>query len=260
MTRLRDNLSKTPRGGFTLLELILSVGIALGLLAVALFFYAQSSRLRADLMEETGRIRVARLALDRIARELQAASPAAPFHGTATELSFASFEDRLPRSPDAPPAGSFRIRWSFPPDLSTGAVPALTWSVEPAVPPRASQEDAAAADTAMGLPAETPPDETTNAAPPQAGRERFETVQFARFRYFNGQDWVEEWPGPQPPSGVEITLAIRPLPDQADPAMLTIPEGLEEDVFRRVVALPAARAGAEAESAGSETPGAANPL
>ncbi len=77
------------RGGFTLLEVVLALGIALGLLAVVLFFYQQAGRLRDATLTETSRLAAIRLTMDRLATQLRTACPLpGAFSGGPQEIEF----------------------------------------------------------------------------------------------------------------------------------------------------------------------------
>ena len=59
--------------GFTLLEVVLAVTIAIGIMVIALYFYQQSSTLRKEALEEMDRITAVRLVMDRLSSELRCA-------------------------------------------------------------------------------------------------------------------------------------------------------------------------------------------
>src|SRR5205085_11151267 len=56
---------------FTLIEVVLAIVIAVGMLVVVLFFYQQAADLRTQLLQETEHLSVARLLMDRITGELR---------------------------------------------------------------------------------------------------------------------------------------------------------------------------------------------
>ena len=83
-------LSHSP--GFTLLEVVLAITIAIGLLLVAMTFYQQSTSLRGQLMEEAERLSAVRQVMDRLAADLRVA-PAhdrVGFTGDSNSLRFAT--------------------------------------------------------------------------------------------------------------------------------------------------------------------------
>ena len=73
--------------GFTLIEVILAIVIALAILVVVLHFYQQATNLREQVIAETEKVGAARLLMDRITGELRSALPewslAPAFIGTA---------------------------------------------------------------------------------------------------------------------------------------------------------------------------------
>lgn len=83
-----------PSAAFTLVEVLLGIFIAVGMLLAVLYLYRQSADLRAQLMEETERLMAVRLVMDRLTTELRCAhAPATaryPFVGQATTLQFAT--------------------------------------------------------------------------------------------------------------------------------------------------------------------------
>ena len=78
--------------GFTLLEVMIAVLIACGLLVVVLFYYHQAANLREALLKESSRITSVRLLLDRITAELRTAVPGSDLYpglsGSSNELRF----------------------------------------------------------------------------------------------------------------------------------------------------------------------------
>src|SRR5690242_975787 len=65
--------SVKARRAFTLVEVVLAIVIALGILVVLLFFYQQATNLRTQAIEQTERISAVRLLMDRITSELRTA-------------------------------------------------------------------------------------------------------------------------------------------------------------------------------------------
>ena len=93
-----SNSQNLRRGrlGFTLLEVVLAVTIAIGIMVVALYFYEQSTRLRKDALEEMDRITAVRLVMDRLSSELRCAVPGsdllAGVKGSASSIEFIRLE------------------------------------------------------------------------------------------------------------------------------------------------------------------------
>ena len=59
-------------------------------------------------------------------------------------------------------------------------------------------------------------------------------IQFVRFRYWDGTEWLEEWLDQGLPLAIEVALGERPLPEGVEPAQY------EYELARRVVSLPTA--------------------
>lgn len=227
------------RRAFTLIEVVLAMGITLGILAVVLFFYQQSERLRGQLLEETSRISAARLVMDRLAFELATAQRCEllgmGLRGSADTLQFARLEASPPASLTNAPA-AFPFRWityslsrSTNADQPAGLVraeePLSRKSAEPVV-----AEDLASADEPSPLRHDLIPNTR---------------LQFARFRYWNGADWQESWSAPNLPAGVEISLGAEALPPDVTG------EGYPFELYRRIVHLPNGSAGSGPNLAGA---------
>src|SRR5688572_24203718 len=77
---------------FTLVEVLLAVGIVAGLLVVVLFFYQQAAQLRTELLVDAERSSSARLLMERLTTELRTARAhtfyEVPLVGHATYLQF----------------------------------------------------------------------------------------------------------------------------------------------------------------------------
>ncbi len=94
--RRGDVFNRFSMSGFTLLEVILAVTIAIGIMTVALYFYQQSSTLRKQALEEMERIAAVRLVMDRLGMELRCAvngSELLPgLSGTSSSIEFTRLE------------------------------------------------------------------------------------------------------------------------------------------------------------------------
>lgn len=88
------------RAGFTLVEVLLGVFIAVGMLLVLLYFYQKAAELRAQLMEQTERLMAVRLVMERLTSDLRCAhGPATarfPCVGEATGLQFVTTSSTRP--------------------------------------------------------------------------------------------------------------------------------------------------------------------
>jgi type II secretory pathway pseudopilin PulG len=219
------------RGAFTLVEVLLAVGIIAGLLVVVLFFYQQAARLRTELLADAERSSAARLLMERLTSELRTARThtfyEVPLVGDSTYLQFIAV--------DLPSQGSWtgeRLgRISRPESdlklVSYGAevspedtnVVGLARAEEPLVELRSAVS------------------ETTVVAPGTETNSHSvlitEAFRYIRFRYWDGYDWLESWSETFLPKGVEVTLGGEPMP-----AELETPEEYPYEVFRRVIYLP----------------------
>jgi type II secretory pathway pseudopilin PulG len=96
---------------FTLVEVILAISIAIGILVVALFFHSQASHLRAQLLDESDRIAAIRLVMERLTAELRSAfeQPQYGFTGDATRPRCPAVS---PPQRRAPTCVSFPTTWA----------------------------------------------------------------------------------------------------------------------------------------------------
>ena len=167
----------TRRGGFTLLEVVLALSIAIALLVVVLYYYQQAARLRDSTLEATAGLAAVRLCMDRLGTELRTASTQpGSFRGGPQELEFLLCDLPEP-STDAPseaagetftPLPLRRIRYALP----TGEDPTATSSLmrtETALTTSAST--AAASDDPSALAPWTTPAEPTGPTVPLAPSE-----------------------------------------------------------------------------------------
>jgi len=228
--------------GFTLLEVILAVVIAAGLLIVAMSFYQRAADLRRQLLEESERLATIRLLMDRMSGDLRTAF-AEPRQGFVGGSDFMRFVH----------AGS-----PTPMNITEGALKLVTYSV---------------ITNAQGTNAvvlgfnriETPLVEmrlptATNAEPVafHGGMDPVATVtnrveepltraiRYVHFRYFDGSLWRDAWDGADLPLGVEVTFGAEPQPAEE--------EEYPYDVFQRVIYLPAGRVSSVLDNLSIETP------
>jgi prepilin-type N-terminal cleavage/methylation domain-containing protein len=245
--------------GFTLLEVVLALSIALGLLVVVLYYYQQASVLRDSILRSTAGLAAVRLCLDRLGTELRTASgQPGDFRGGPQEIEFLHCD--LPEPANAVPGEVSteteprfplrRIRYalSIAGEASDDSGLLRTEEFVAVTPPAAAAEDQSFASP--GAPPDLPPDtndvwaaesatevdEGTRLTTsfPSAGVPALTIpeLRYLRLRYWDGAAWQESWSASTLPRGVEITLALEALPDDA------APESLPAEVFRRVIALP----------------------
>jgi type II secretory pathway component PulJ len=212
-------------GGFTLLEVILAVALAVAVVAAAFAFYRRALQVREAIITEVEVAAAERAIMGHLTSELRSAM-ADPFvssgiTGSAGEIQFA-----------------------------TVVVPGPTaWAVrnvtdEPITPERDLQlvgyrlrthEDQQGQVVIDGLERAC----KTLVSPPTAEEGTGVTtalmsprIQFLYFRYWDGASWAEGWPGGDLPGAVEITLGLKPLPENV------LPQDYPYPTFRRVVFVP----------------------
>ncbi|MCZ7640280.1 MAG: hypothetical protein M5U12_32025 [Verrucomicrobia bacterium] len=90
--RVQEEPAPPPRPlpqGFTLLEVVLALSIAIALLVVVLYYYQQAARLRDSTLTATAGLAAVRLCMDRLGTELRTASTQpGTFRGGPQELEF----------------------------------------------------------------------------------------------------------------------------------------------------------------------------
>jgi len=224
---------------FTLVEMLLAISIAVGMLIVALLFYRQAADLRSQILAESERLATVRLLLDRIAVDLRTAGPSSGFgQEFRGETGLMSFNRAASVVGSAGPGGAVgeRVRITFTTVLSNEGTNRTVRGVdrlEESESVEAARPVGAGALASLDLPALTTlnsPNSVTNAvADPLT-----ELVRFLHFRYWNGAQWVEEWTNGPSPAGVEVVLGFDPLPEGASSAEYPFEQ------FRRVVFLPTA--------------------
>jgi prepilin-type N-terminal cleavage/methylation domain-containing protein len=217
--------------GFTLVEVILAVGIIAGLLVVVLFFYQQAARLRTELLVDAERSSSARLLMERLTAELRTARThtfyEVPLVGDSTYLQFIAVDlpsqsawtgDRLGRV-SRPESDLKLVSYGAEVSLEDTNIVGLARSEEPLIELRT-----ALPETAVVLPgAETNKSNSILIT---------DAFRFIRFRYWDGHDWVESWSETYLPKGVEVTLGSEPMPADLET------EEYPYEIFRRVIYLP----------------------
>ena len=252
---------RNVRAAFTLVEVILAIGLATALLLIALVYYRQAADLRGQILRESERFSTLRLALDRLAGDLRAAQPhASPgneFSGDSTSLRFIKAAltslpkaeetnagaDNLANSTGADASDLVRVSFMTltRADGTNVEISALDRTEEPLSPPSASPSVPFSTNSlslALPDPTNSPPGQTHHFFEPFA-----EGVRFVRFRYWNGTAWQDAWTNAAPPPGVEIVLAMQTLPNDAPP------DTFPPVAFRRVVFLPGGVAQASLDAA-----------
>ena len=247
------------RTAFTLLEVLLAVVIATGLLSTAMYFYQKSSRFRSDLILETERIASARLILNRMSTELRSTlhHPVRNigFKGGSNWVEFlkteipseASWAMSTENSSSSayPEAGYRLIRYEL----------AMKNVIDTGLDNTANREmienlnldnnsDVAPGGDFPSLKQGDAIDRTerrlltAKASTNSLATVRIEPVRitdqlkFMQLRYLNNGNWAENWGGPNPPAGIEISLGIDPL------SVTNLLEEYTNHVYRRIVRIP----------------------
>ena len=244
--RATQQPARQRRNGFTLLEVILALSIAIGLLVVALYFYQQAAELRTQLLQESERLSTVRLLLDRITTDLRTAyaQPQQGFTGNATSMRFIR-TDVLSRMAwmaslpgrSAPVETDLKIV-SY--GITTGVegtnqvVGGIT-RVEQALIEKTGRKEKQKLEEV--IPAPDVPAAGSNvvdsaATSKPAVEPLTDALHFVSFWYWDGAEWSETWDSPDLPRGVEVTLGAEPLPAGLDPLEYPF------EIFQRVIYLP----------------------
>lgn len=234
MTQLRAS-----RSGFTLVEMVLAIGIAVGILMVALYFYQQSARLRSHMLEESERLAAARLLLDRLTTDLRCAmaQPMESFQGGSSSLRFvkAGLSGRSAR------AGASDLQIvSYTTTTAREGTNTVVTGVSRTEEPMGAK--AKPATTNLFTPNLTPSVNLAGAAlsPPiadasnvvnQAAAPMTELVRYLHFSYWDGTGWIGNWSSRQLPLGVMVTIAFDSVPEGLEA------EDMDVEIYRRVIDL-----------------------
>ncbi len=232
---------------FTLVEVILAIFIALGILVVLLYFYQQATDLRSQVLQQTENIAAARLILDRLTGDLRTAQPDPAFGdgfiGSSNSIqfikadvpSFAAWTGGTLGRSAFPVTDLKTVRYRLESGDDTNVV-GLVRSEEPRVPRR----QVVALDDLEGTNAVAPAE-----LPPVLGE-----IRFLQFRFWSGTNWLTSWAGSGCPEAVEISLGPEALTNGVEETEMPV------DIFRRIVYLgahalakgPTAPTGADADA------------
>ena len=219
--KCRQN-NEGSRDGFTLIEVVIAISLAIGIMFVLLFFYNQAANLRGQLMQQADRLSTVRLLMDRITMELRTARMHAFYEAVFLgDTQFIQFARTDLVSPNAWKQGE-RVS-SAQTDLKLVRYSANADTNAPGL----YREEEALAETRKVRSASV----TVDIEPVKKPEPLSEEIRYVHFRYWDGAKWLESWDGPKLPIGVEITLGFEPLVvDEQGEA--------SGEVFRRVVYLP----------------------
>jgi len=215
------------RHAFTLIEVVLAISIAIGIMLVLLFFYNQAAGLRVQLVQQAERLSTIRLLMDRITMELRTSRPHAFYEAAFIgDTQFVQFVRTDMVSPAAWRRGERvlsaqtdlkLVRYSASSD--TNGTPGLYREEEALVETRTARSASVVVEI----------------EPIKRPEPLSEEIHYVHFRYWDGTKWLEHWDGVKLPIGVEVTMGFEPP--------ITDEQGnTSGEVFRRVVYLPGANA------------------
>lgn len=256
-TRADSPPPRTTRAAFTLIEVILAISIAVGLLIVAVWFYRQATVYRNQLLVQADELAAIRLVTDQIAADLRAAHDDGrhAFTGDSNSVQFPKTA-ALPAPAARQPTGlaaltdlrlvSYRAISAM--DGTNLVVRGVTRTEEALVDtlsPSSQSASSAAAPVATAV-APWAGDYTNRVETPD-----IEAIHHLAFRYWDGSAWKESWNSFTPPAGVEVTLASEPIPFESGLTSIATASAsgstaatAETPVerFRRVIDVPAGMA------------------
>lgn len=221
------------RRGFTLLEIILAMGLIVGLMGAVYGFYHQVGRIRRDAIARAEAITAQRAVMDFLTGELRSATVypylnlGLQYDGQTRELRFmtlslpgpaawavrSSADEPIPPEHDIQWVG-YRVRWAEDEDGQP-----VNLGLERTCQKVMAAETAEEADVM-----------TVDAIAP--------SVRFFHVECFNGTDWVQEW------TARDLPLAVRILLGTVDPGTpeMTAEEYLDTyPTATRVVYVPGSR-------------------
>jgi type II secretory pathway pseudopilin PulG len=265
---------KPGTAAFSLLEVLLAILIAVGLMLAVLYFYRQAADLRVQALKASERIRETRLVMQRLTGELRQLfhhKAVIAFQGDSNSVQFvtARLPDRsswageeLGRS-TRPESGLVIVRYLGGPMSTNG----LFRSAQPLVSLRDPldvgvesesevEEEVMSDESEEGDGEEGDGEEELAAEDESEVKAAFGTlsapalltrnIRFSRFRFWNGEAWQDNWTSSEPPAAIEISLGLDPMPPEYEPDQYPF------ELFRRVLSLPFDEA-SEPETEGDET-------
>ena len=216
------------RPGFTLLEVILAISMAVGLIAAVFAFYDRAVRVRSTVLNQVQWASMERHLMDRMTDELRSAI-VYPFLSIGLE---GATDQMTLMCTVLPGPAAWAVRTSdedpIPPehDIQLVGYRLRIYEDEDGL----WHNDGLERTCQRILAAQTSEDVQVVTADLIAP-----DVHFLRLRYFDGAGWVDGWGGGDLPLGVEITLGSEPKPDEMEVEdYLTL-----YPTWRRVVHVPA---------------------
>lgn len=241
--------SRTFRSAFTLVEVVLAILIIVGILTVVLYFYQQAAEVRKRVLEETEFITTARMFMEQLAGELRTAQKVenqfAGLEGSSNWISFVTTS--IPYTPrwiirtnesavTIPTTDLKRIEYNLP--FTTNRSELLSLSRSEKLLGGASLVETNTPISTNEPPAEPPTflsaennDPPTNVVMTASGPPLTDRIQYLKFRYWSGVEWVDSWSSLDLPRGVEVSIGPATMPMDATTEY-------PFEVFRRVIFLP----------------------
>ena len=219
-------MNRRARPGFTLLEIVLAVALALALVAAMLTFYQQAVQVRASLNDEINKTSAERAVMNLLTAELRSARICRQI-GLGLEGSL----DQMRLVNTCLPGA---MAWVV--TTTTETPPAAERDIQVVGWRLRIVEDEDGQLVIVGIERTCQKNVTARVA--EEGKE-IQTLlvsprfKFIRFRYWDGNAWLETWGGGDLPGAVEIVLGEEPLPEGASPM------DYPYLIFRRVVYVPA---------------------
>jgi prepilin-type N-terminal cleavage/methylation domain-containing protein len=210
--------------GFTLLEVVLAISLAVVVMGSAIAFYRTAVNVRAGLAEEADALSRIHLAMDLISRELASAAPAGALGVglSGDNRQFSLVTAGLPGP----------VAWAVPSATETPPPPEqdlrrVTYQLQTAKSDRGQA-------VVTGLQRNV--QKLLNATQAVVGEEvatsrLTDRVRFLYVRYWTGRDYVDQWNQSTLPPAVEVTLGAEPLEEGLAPA------DYPHEIFRRLIYL-----------------------
>jgi type II secretory pathway pseudopilin PulG len=224
-----DRASRGRRGAFTLIEIILAISLAVGLLISAMWFYQTATRYRNELLRQSEQVAAIRQMTDQLAGDLRAIHVdwRHAFTGDSNSLRFvkAVAPSVSPAVMNSPGSDLRTISYRALID-NAGTNSAITGVTRDEV---AALDEVAADRDRLGSQPLFDMEGSTN----QVEKPMTDAIRHLAFRFWDGTSWRETWNGFTPPPGLEVTLAPEPLSIES-----TNSESGAE-IYRRVIVIPA---------------------
>lgn len=237
MTRTRPKhhrLDRIPRGrrdAFTLIEIILAISLAVGLLISAMWFYQTATSYRNELLRQSEQVATMRQLTDQLSGDLRAIHVdwRHAFTGDSNAIRFLKATSPSPSAAVMSLPGTdlrtIQYRAIIDTESTNAVVTGIRRDEEPALDPVANDRDRPGSQPIFDA------EGSTN----RLEKPMTDAIHHLAFRFWDGSVWRDTWNSFTPPPGLEVTLASEPLSPEATNSA----SGIE--IFRRVIAIPAGR-------------------